>query len=362
MVEPSRRAPRPSSPSSEPVADGRHLPDGRRDAPPARVDRPDAVAYAESMNRHVARRCRDERGRREALLVAADLLAVSVGIPLRGRHDVIGIVGLASAWLHDRTVGLTAVIRVGATDTAAHATASGRPGRFAIDHHPSASTVGQLLAHRSTAPTVCTRPVGHPHRVLGAAGVAVGQLRIRRRAVRPRRSRFARARPGLSHGRHPVHPARLTLVLGRALGLRRATTGCDHHHEHPAHHGGEYRSVRLGVRMQTMRVVLLVALLSSCGPVQHPPDESGGPGDRQEKSGDTGATPCGSGTCDPGSICVPGGTSSNGIGETVELPPEHCAPLPAACNGVASCPCVDPLCPIGGCTSVDSGRLICVAG
>src|SRR5687768_2513637 len=71
---------------------------------------------------------------------------------------------------------------------------------------------------------------------------------------------------------------------------------------------------------------------------------------------------CGARTCATGEICVPGGTSRNGIGETVQLPPEHCTPLPAACGGVASCPCVDSLCPIGACASVDAGRLICVAG
>jgi hypothetical protein len=101
-----------------------------------------------------------------------------------------------------------------------------------------------------------------------------------------------------------------------------------------------------------MRLTIVFVLLAACGPAQRAGDDS---------SGGRQGTPCGGGTCSVGSICVPGGTARNGIGDTVELPPEHCMALPAACNGVASCSCLGDACPIGGCASIDGGRLICLA-
>lgn len=112
-----------------------------------------------------------------------------------------------------------------------------------------------------------------------------------------------------------------------------------------------------------MRLIIVFVLLASCGPAQRAGDDSSESSDSAGKtrSGGHRATPCGAATCSPDSICVPGGAARNGIGETVELPPEHCMALPAACNGVASCSCLGEVCPIGGCASIDGGRLICVA-
>jgi hypothetical protein len=121
----------------------------------------------------------------------------------------------------------------------------------------------------------------------------------------------------------------------------------------------------MGLRAIVAMVVVLSA--SSChsgkpdAPVtQGPPGNHADP----DRSG-TPPPPPGDGTatrCPSDQIWVPGGTSRNGIGATVELPPAHCAPLPAACNGVASCGCVGQMCAVGGCVSVEGGELSCLAG
>ena len=71
---------------------------------------------------------------------------------------------------------------------------------------------------------------------------------------------------------------------------------------------------------------------------------------------------CGQSVCEKGEICIPGGSSQNGVGDTVELPPAHCSALPGSCDAVPSCDCLDDLCPIGRCTSIENGQLQCLAG
>ena len=112
---------------------------------------------------------------------------------------------------------------------------------------------------------------------------------------------------------------------------------------------------------RAMRLALLATwlVLTAC---ESGPRPNRTENDPSHKAPPAAPTPCGAKTCATGEICVPGGATRNGIGDTVQLPPDHCEPLPAACGGVASCGCVDALCKVGGCASVDGGRLQCLAG